>query len=374
MPKVSVIIPVYNVEKYLGECLDSVLAQTLRDIEIILVDDGSTDGGPAIMREYAQKDSRIRILTRQHSNAGACRNAGIKIAKGEYLSFIDSDDYFAPNMFKALVQGAEQEGADIVCCRYVEFVDGDNIPVMDGCEGIVWTEQTLDGVSRDRPNHVGDVTCDKLYRHAFIRENAFRYLEQPSTNDVTFVWLAVSCARKIVATDRRYIAYRRHRGSTQGKKSRYPECGVRANRAYVEEMRRLKLDESRPWLYKAYLQLCPQDMLSYLATMSTADAYRRAYDEIRKLFVEVRISEVVFAADDYYARRARRMVANGMVEKVQRGLESRLAPLLGTVATSNRIRREFIYCINRSLKLVFDFVPTVRAFPRWLMKRMSRGR
>ena len=89
MPKVAVIIPVYNVEKYLRQCLDSIVNQTLRDIEIICVDDGSTDGSSAILAEYASKDPRVKVLTREHTNAGAARNAGMAVATGEYLGFVD---------------------------------------------------------------------------------------------------------------------------------------------------------------------------------------------------------------------------------------------------------------------------------------------
>ena len=88
MPKISVIIPVYNVEKYLGECLDSVLRQTLKDIEIICVDDGSTDDSPKILSEYAAKDSRIRIITQPNGGLSAARNAGMDAATGKYIYFL----------------------------------------------------------------------------------------------------------------------------------------------------------------------------------------------------------------------------------------------------------------------------------------------
>ena len=91
--KVSVIIPVYNAEKYLRQCLDSVVNQTLRDIEIICVDDGSTDGSIEILREYEQKDSRVKVLCQKNQYAGVARNNGLSHASGEYVFFMDSDDY-----------------------------------------------------------------------------------------------------------------------------------------------------------------------------------------------------------------------------------------------------------------------------------------
>ena len=98
MPKISVIIPVYNAEKYLRVCLDSVVNQTLEDIEIICVNDGSTDKSSNILKEYAEKDGRIIILTQKNQGAAIARNKGISVAKGEYLSLLDCDDFFELDM------------------------------------------------------------------------------------------------------------------------------------------------------------------------------------------------------------------------------------------------------------------------------------
>ena len=95
----SVIIPVYKVEQYLCRCIDSVLAQTYTDLEIILVDDGSPDGSGAICDEYAAKDSRIKVIHQKNAGVSAARNAGMDLASGEYLAFIDSDDFIEPEMF-----------------------------------------------------------------------------------------------------------------------------------------------------------------------------------------------------------------------------------------------------------------------------------
>lgn len=95
LPKISIIIPVYNAEKYLHECLDSVVSQTFKDIEIICIDDGSADNSYQVLQGYADKDSRFVILQQENKGAGAARNKGIEIAKGEFLAFLDSDDYYA---------------------------------------------------------------------------------------------------------------------------------------------------------------------------------------------------------------------------------------------------------------------------------------
>ena len=114
MPAVSVVIPVYNVEDFLRECVDSVRNQTMEDFEIILVDDGATDSSGAICDEYAGKDTRIRVIHQPNGGLSAARNTGLDAARGEYVYFLDSDDYIAPHALEALTQLAGQEQADVV--------------------------------------------------------------------------------------------------------------------------------------------------------------------------------------------------------------------------------------------------------------------
>ena len=114
-PKVSVIIPVYKVEKYLQECLDSVLGQTLKNMEIILVDDGSPDKCPQICDDYALKDCRIKVIHQENQGSSVARNNGMKIAKGDYVAFVDSDDIISPYMFEVLV--GTGRNADIIECE-----------------------------------------------------------------------------------------------------------------------------------------------------------------------------------------------------------------------------------------------------------------
>ncbi len=113
-PKVSVVVPVYNVEKYLEECLDSLINQTLSEIEIICIDDGSTDRCPEILKNYADKDDRIKIITKQNEGQGIARNIGVKSAVGEYLIFVDSDDWLELNALELLYNKIKNDNADII--------------------------------------------------------------------------------------------------------------------------------------------------------------------------------------------------------------------------------------------------------------------
>lgn len=119
---ISVIVPIYKVEKYLRRCVDSILAQTYGDLEVILVDDGSPDGSGMICDEYAQKDSRVRVVHKKNGGLSDARNAGLEVATGEYIGFIDSDDYIHPQMYEKLLTALEQTGSQISLCGYA-YVD-----------------------------------------------------------------------------------------------------------------------------------------------------------------------------------------------------------------------------------------------------------
>lgn len=128
---VSVIVPVYNVELYLKECIDSIINQTFEDIEMILVDDGSTDNSGRMCDEFLNVDSRIRVIHKKNGGLSSARNAGLEIAQGKYISFVDSDDYLNMNMIYLMVKTMEKSKADIVCCDFTseEFrhVNGGNV-------------------------------------------------------------------------------------------------------------------------------------------------------------------------------------------------------------------------------------------------------
>lgn len=122
-PKISVIVPVYNSEKYLPRCLDSIVNQTLKDIEIICVDDGSTDNSSKILQQYAARDKRIKFISQENQGLSITRNNGMALARGQYLSFTDSDDWITADMYAKLYAEAERTNADIVQCGYYKYND-----------------------------------------------------------------------------------------------------------------------------------------------------------------------------------------------------------------------------------------------------------
>ena len=124
MIKVSIIVPVYNAEQYLQECVDSILHQTISDIELLLVDDGSIDSSPALCDQYAAQDIRVKAIHKPNGRAASARNAGLRAASGEYIAFVDADDWVSPDMYEKMLQA----DADVVLCDYVRFQNDEEFP------------------------------------------------------------------------------------------------------------------------------------------------------------------------------------------------------------------------------------------------------
>lgn len=207
MPLVSVIIPVFNVEKYLEQCLDSVAAQTLEDIEIICVNDSSTDSSLDILNEYARKDERIKVVTQPNSGAGAARNKGMSMATGKYLSFLDSDDFFEKDMLKLAYDKAEEDKAD-----FVVFNSDQYYTEKDKFVEVAWTLRVKEIPPYTPFNHrqmtdnifkvfVG-WAWDKLYNREFVEKNNLVFQEQRTSNDMLFVFSAVAIAKRISVVDK----------------------------------------------------------------------------------------------------------------------------------------------------------------------------
>lgn len=217
-PTVSVIMPVYNVAPYLRQCMDSVVNQTLRDIEIICVDDNSTDDSLEILREYAAHDNRITILHQENLRAGAARNAGLAVARGEYLSFLDSDDFFESDMLESMVSKMTKTNADMVMCNCFLYNDSEQ---RDEC--VPWTlrsDLAPDVFSyTDLPNDIFSLSnCwvwNRMYRRSFIMENDIRFQNLGVANDTYFSCIATATAKRIAILDRRLIHYRTKQAGKQ---------------------------------------------------------------------------------------------------------------------------------------------------------------
>lgn len=212
---VSVVIPVYNVAPYLRQCLDSVAGQTLGELEVICVDDGSTDESPEILAEYARRDPRFRVLTRKNAGPGTARNAGLDAAQGEYLIFLDSDDWFEPELLEALVQRARETEADVTVCKAVEFdtATGRELP-----SAWMLKDAYLPGAAfapTEISAHLFQFTYgwpwDKLYRMEFVRRTGLRYPPLRNSEDLVFVFQSLALAGRISVLDEALVHHRKNR-------------------------------------------------------------------------------------------------------------------------------------------------------------------
>ena len=216
MPEVSVIMPVYNVAPCLRQCLDSLKAQTLKDIEIICVDDGSTDGSSAILDEYAAADSRFRVIRQPNAGAGAARNRGLEVAQGTYLFFCDADDWCDRSLLANASAAAERTGADIVlfdCMCVYEDVGRTTARLTTASVRSLSKPFAPQDVAPDLFQAVTAVPWNKLFRRSFVQELGVRFQCLPRNNDVFFSFACAVSAHRI-AVLRKALYW--HRGRRQG--------------------------------------------------------------------------------------------------------------------------------------------------------------
>ena len=208
-PTLSVIVPVYNQERYLAECLDSLLGQTLGDIEVICVDDGSSDASPRMLDEAAARDARVRVVHQANAGVAAARNHGIELARGTYVLFVDSDDFVRTDTCALLRDVAEREQADIV------VFGGKTFPVSnwaDDCfakRSQVYTGQSAQALFWEAGSN--PLMCNKLYRRSLLVDNALRFnTELRLGEDNAFQFAAFPCAHTIAFTPEILYFYRSH--------------------------------------------------------------------------------------------------------------------------------------------------------------------
>jgi glycosyltransferase involved in cell wall biosynthesis len=243
--KVSVIVPVYNAEDYLRQCLDTILAQTFSNIELIIVDDGSTDASLRIAQWYEAKDKRIIVLSQERQNAGVARNRGLEKATGNYLSFLDADDYFAVDMLERMVATAELNKADVVICR-TNFFSADNPIPEKQSDTVKHLEPDRVYAPDELIEHMFDYAVgwpwDKLFSKRFILENTLQYQSLSSTNDAFFVLLALVVAQRTVFLDE-YLVNHRVNNTTSIEANRYKswENSFLAIEAIESELQRRNL-------------------------------------------------------------------------------------------------------------------------------------
>lgn len=218
-PKISVIIPVYNTENYLHDCLNSVINQTLVNIEIICINDGSTDNSYEILKKYKNNDNRISIINQARCGAGVARNKGIEIAKGEYLSFLDSDDFFEKNLLKISYDKCKNDDADIGIYKVLKYDHVTKKEIQAHWAFInEYIPKNIPFSYKDMPKYIFNTfqnwPWNKMFKRLFIKEKNIKFQDTLKTNDLFFTCSALVLAQKITVIDEYLVHYRTNTGSS----------------------------------------------------------------------------------------------------------------------------------------------------------------
>ena len=213
---VSIIVPIYNTERYLSKCLESIRTQTYLDVEVIMVDDGSTDGSKNVANGYAERDNRFRLFSQENAGVSAARNHGLDVAEGDYILFVDSDDWLEPNMIETLVRNMADYCVDISCCQY------DRGKMFLGSAMEVWNQ---DKVLREFLIHkqINGSLVNKLFTREMIGDirldESIKYGE-----DALFLWKNLLTVNSVVISDEVLYHVTLHDDSASGGGSYKPIC------------------------------------------------------------------------------------------------------------------------------------------------------
>ena len=285
--RISVIVPSYKVEAYLNRCVESIVNQTYQNLEIILVDDGSPDNCPKMCDEWAIKDSRIKVIHKKNGGLSDARNAGMEIASGEYISFIDSDDYIALDFFETLLSVMEKENSDIAECNVVKFYeDGRFEKYSDDLAVTTFdTESALSGLIAENPFH--QHVWNKLYKTQLVKD--IPYAAGKLNEDEFWTYQVFGIAQKVSRINKTMYYYFQRSSSIMGESyniRRLDALEGKANRQkYIEERFPSLATQAKIDFYGSCL-FAYQCVLKYLS----GSEKKKAADEIKKYRKQCKLS------------------------------------------------------------------------------------
>lgn len=243
LPIVSVIVPTFNCNHFISQCFDSLLSQALKDFELIVVDDGSTDGTYELAQQYAAEHENVFVYQQNHAFAGAARNLGLSKATGKYVLFLDGDDYFEPTLLEKAYARITETDADICCfkARSLNNETGEISDIKHSCRTeLCPTSSTFNRMSNARYLYCFTTPAPwtKMFKRSFIEENNLRFQETRSANDFCFVHTALSVASKITVLDEYLVTYRQHNStSLQATQGKDPFAFYQALTALLDELK-----------------------------------------------------------------------------------------------------------------------------------------
>jgi CDP-glycerol glycerophosphotransferase len=281
MPRISVVIPIYNVESYLAECLDSLREQGVANYEAILVDDGSTDASSAIAHRYAATDGRIRLVRQENAGLGNARNTGVALARGEYLAFLDSDDKLPPGAYARLLASAERTGSDLVTGNVHRFDSRSAWPAAFLSRAFMLPRRRTH-VSRFRWLLSDRMAQNKLWRRSFWDEHDLHFPEGVLHEDIPVVLPAHFLARSVDVISRPVYLYReRDDGAPSITQRRTDVRTLRDRLTAIEHVRAFLVSHGPPGSRRWYDESVVEEDLRY-----HLDALPEGDDEYRAEFLD----------------------------------------------------------------------------------------
>ncbi|WBW98616.1 glycosyltransferase family 2 protein [Oceanirhabdus sp. W0125-5] len=278
MSEISIVVPVYNVERYLRKCISSILEQSFKDFELILVDDGSTDNSGRICDEYKEKDSRIKVIHQENSGLSAARNIGIQTSEGKYITFIDSDDFIHPNMLEVLYNNLHTNKADISICDYnIVYEDKEVTKEFSNNNTKVYSniEAVKKIVEKSKASMI--VACGKLYRRNLFCDIRYPVGKYHEDEFVTYKLLYKST--KVVVTDAKLYYYLQRSNSITG--STYSIKRLEKLEALEEGIKFFKNEENNELTYLAEFRYLFNIQIAYYRVKYEMNYNKEIMDKLK---------------------------------------------------------------------------------------------
>lgn len=312
-PKISVIIPVYNTEKYLKKCFSSLFAQSFQDFEIICVDDGSSDGSLRILNEYASRDSRIKVLSQKNAGQSVARNRALSLAMGEFISFVDSDDYISSDFLKSLYEAACENNADISITSYNIIEKGSTMVRYD-------LDCSLENLFEKKlPRVLNGMCCNKLFRRSFLEKYNIRFPEGIFYEDNLFLIKALFFSDKVIFINSGCYYYIKHSGSTtdtQRDESVLKNNSLEMIKKIVDFCEENKFGQQQRSSVRNFVKksLIPEEF-------EEDKAYMASVDILLKRLYQISISDRLFSVTTEYTNFAKRQTITAFGIKFARKIK-----------------------------------------------------
>lgn len=312
---VSIIVPVYGVEKYLRECLDSISSQTYPYLEVILVDDESPDACPQICEEYAEKDGRFHVIHQKNGGAGKARNAGLDAVTGNYVCLIDSDDTIESTFVECLLEKLSQNGADIAVCSFDNTYIGGALP-----NDVEYPHEQVmlqtDYLIRFTNDWTSGIACNKLFKAELLKD--VRYAEGHKIDDESFTYKAVMNAEKVVIFDEALYHYRLRKSSVMNSSN---QERMFLDYIYYFTNRYKEIKERYPSLQHVFFEKLLRDFTDFWLQCQDMPRAKQGLNKWKRknlfkvLFAKLPFRKKAYFIKTLYFSRAKRIIQNQVKEE-----------------------------------------------------------